>query len=192
MPVVAPPPALPPAPAPAPVAPDVPARVNQLEAFLAELVAALTPARGRGRGRPPILPALLLWAGLAVCVLRGWSSQRALWQLVSAAGLWHFPRAAVGDEAVYRRLERAQGAPPATFFAQLTPLLAARLAPCAAAEPAPFAAEVVALDETPLDPVARTLPTLREVPAGDDRLLPGTLAGVFDLRRQLFRHVAHL
>ncbi|HYI14941.1 MAG TPA: IS4 family transposase [Thermomicrobiales bacterium] len=52
---------------------------------------------------------------------------------------------------------------------------------------APFASDVVVLDETTLDQVARTLPTLRGVPPGDDRLLLGKLAGLFDLRRQCRR-----
>lgn len=48
---------------------------------------------------------------------------------------------------------------------------------------------MVAIDETTLDPVARVLPALREVPAGDHALLPGKLAGGFDLRTQQWRTV---
>jgi len=61
--------------------------------------------------------------------------------------------------------------------------------------PAPlaaFATEVVVLDETTLDKVARHLPALRGVPDGDRRLLAGKLAGVFDIRLQQWRHVEHL
>ncbi len=54
---------------------------------------------------------------------------------------------------------------------------------------APFATEVVALDHTDLDPIARRLPALRDLPPGDARLLPGQLVGLFDLRRQQWRHV---
>lgn len=39
---------------------------------------------------------------------------------------------------------------------------------------APFAAGVDAIDESTLDQVARTLPALRGVPAGDDRLCPAS------------------
>jgi hypothetical protein len=66
------------------------------------------------------------------------------------------------------------------------------VAPWQEADLAPFASDVVVLDETTLDPVARSLPLLRDVPAGDDRLLPGKLAGVFDVRRQLWRTVEYL
>ena len=50
-----------------------PAVLDRLEGFLGELVAALDPAppaAAPARGRPPVLPGLLLWSGLLVCVLR--------------------------------------------------------------------------------------------------------------------------
>src|SRR4029079_16497381 len=43
-----------------------------------------------------------------------------------------------------------------------------------------------------LDPVARLLPTLREKAPGDSALLPGKLAGLFDLRRQQWWHVQYI
>src|ERR671911_460511 len=79
--------------------------LTTVETTLAGVIGELAPAPlTGGRGRPRILPAMLLWAGLVVCVLRGWTSQRALWRLVSADGLWAFPRVAVTDQAIYRRL----------------------------------------------------------------------------------------
>ena len=54
---------------------------------------------------------------------------------------------------------------------------------------APFAGDVVCIDESTLDSVSRTLPSLRKIPEGDSRLLPGKLAGVFDVRRQQWRTV---
>jgi hypothetical protein len=59
-------------------------------------------------------------------------------------------------------------------------------------ELAAFASEVVAIDSTTLDQVLRHLPWLRGVPKGDDRLLPGKLAGVFDVGLQQWRHVLHI
>lgn len=162
--------------------------VGDIETFLLQTLADLEPEPQEPKpGRPRILPALALWAGLLVCVLRGFSSQLALWRLLSQDQLWFYPRFPVSDQAVYKRLAQAGTAPLARLFAQLTAVLADRLAPYAATDLAPFAAEVVALDETTLDPVARKLPALREVPPGDHQLLPGKLAGLFDLRRQQWR-----
>lgn len=159
-----------------------------IETTLARMIGALAPApRRAGRGRPRILPAVLLWAGLVVCVLRGWTSQRALWRLLSADGLWAFPRIAVTDQAIYRRLEQDGAGLVADLFAPLTVALADRIAPYAATDLAPFAAAVVVLDETTLDPVARHLPALRGAPPS--ACLPGKVAGVFDLRTQLWHQL---
>src|SRR4051812_14053887 len=98
---------------------DVPL-VDRIEAFLTELAAELAPepVSPCGRGRPRILPALALWGGLTVCVLRGWQGQRALWRLLAATGLWHFSPLPVSDEAVYKRLAAADPSPVAVLFAE--------------------------------------------------------------------------
>jgi hypothetical protein len=101
---------------------------------------------------------------------------------LTARRLWHYPRYAVSDQAVYKRLAEDGTDALEALFAAVGRLLAERVAPWAAADLAPFAADVVALDETTLDQVARTLPALREAPKGSDALLPGKLAAVFDLR----------
>jgi len=170
--------------------------LDEIEQFVREALAQMPPdpaERGRaGPGRPRILPALALWAGLLVCVLRGHGSQQALWRLLSAGGFWDYPRFPVSDQAVRARLAAGGTEALVRLFRQLSAVLAARLAPYAAADLAPFAAEVVALDASALDPLARTLPALRALPPGDDRLLPGKLAGRFDLRRQQWQLVRHL
>jgi hypothetical protein len=50
---------------------------------------------------------------------------------------------------------------------------------------------VVAIDETMLDPVARTVPALRGLPATDARRWPGRLAALFDVRAQQWVHPEH-
>lgn len=175
-------------PGPAPV-------VGEIEAFLRQVLQQLTPdpaeAARPGPGRPRVLPALALWGGLLVCVLRGFSSQLELWRLLTRGNFWCYPRFPVSDQAVYRRLAQAGEAPLRQLFGQISTVLAQRLAPYLAHDLAPFATEVVALDETTLDRVARRLPTLRGTPAGAAALLPGKLSAVFDLRRQQFRQVQH-
>ena len=169
------------------------AAVSQIEQFLQDIVAWLevTPPAPPGRGRPTILPSLCLWLGLVVCVLRGKQHQRDLWRLLAHSGLWSYPRFPIGDDAVYARLEAEGASPMRALLAQVTQVLLERLAPYTHQDLAPFASEVVALDETTLDQLARRLPCLRQLPAGDPALVGGTLAGLFDLRRQQWRTVAY-
>ena len=174
---------------------DRAALLTEVEATVAAVIAELEPdlaeARRPGPGRPRILPALALWSGVLVCVLRGMPSQRAVWRLLTARGLFHYPRFALSDQAVYKRLATDGTGPLEALFAGVSRLLADRLAPHADPTLAPFAAAVVALDETTLDQVARTLPALRPVKRGADALLPGKLSALFDVRTQLFRRVAY-
>ena len=170
--------------------------VGDIETFLQESIRALEPDEReqgrRGPGRPRVLPSLCLWAGLLVCVLRGFSSQLSLWRLLRSRGLWSYPRFPVSDQAIYKGLVKAGTAPLERLFAQITQLLAERLEPFSVPDLASFATDVVALDETTLDPVARTLPALRELPGGDHALLPGKLAGLFDVRRQQWRALHYI
>src|SRR3954463_15829474 len=104
--------------------------VGDIERFLEEALAGLAPEAARsGPGRPRVLPSLCLWAGLLVCVLRGFGSYPALWRLLSQRQLWFYPRFPVSDQTVYNRLAQAGTAPLEQLFAHITAVLAARLAP---------------------------------------------------------------
>ncbi|HEY0153467.1 MAG TPA: IS4 family transposase [Longimicrobium sp.] len=131
-----------------------------------------------------MLPSLGLWAGFLVAVLRGLGSQAAVWRLLAVHGLWDYPRFDVCDQAVRNRLAQGGVAAMERFLDQVTAVLAERLLPYADATLASWASAVVVLDETTLDPLARKLPALRGTPAGDDTLLPGKVAGLFDVRLQ--------
>jgi hypothetical protein len=169
-----------------------PVDLARVEAVLVDWARQVGPdPRGR-RGRPRVLPAAILWAGLLIGILRGVSSQVGIWRTILDLGWWRHPSVPLTDEAVYRRLATHDPQGMAALFSGVTRLLVERVAPWQAADLAPFARDVVVLDETTLDPVARLLPRLRDAPAGDDRLLPGKLAGVFDVRRQLWREVRYL
>jgi hypothetical protein len=163
----------------------------QVEDFLAEQVASLDLDERSGPGAPRILPACLLWTGLVVCLLRGFGQQSALWRLLSEHGLWSHPPIAITDDAVRVRLARGGLEPIERLLAQTTALLAARIAPFVETRLASFATEVVALDEFTLDKIARLLPPLRDLSPGDPQLLAGTVAALFDLRRQQWRTVAY-
>src|SRR5215212_448917 len=187
-----PPPASDPAAAPVSAA-TPPISADLIEAQLRDLLAGLAPhpATPPGRGRPPVLPALALWTAVIVCILKGCREQCAVWRRLTEVGLWHFPRFAISDQAVYHRLARDGTAFLERLFSQISQALAARLAPYTATDLAPFATGVYALDETTLDQVARRLPVLRALPRGARELLPGKLSALFDVRLQQFVRVVH-
>ena len=149
-------------------------------------------------GRPKEVPDLSLWMAVIMVLLRGLGSQRAIWRLLVSGNLWQEPCYDVSDQAIYNRLDRQGSGPLPAFFARLTQLLLQWLQPTLevyarrVGEIAPFARDVVALDESTLDAVSRRLPSLRTLPAGDDRLLAGKLVAVFDIRRQIWRALSYV
>jgi hypothetical protein len=165
--------------------------LGDVEGVLAELLQDLEPPPHLWPlpGRPPVLPALCLWGGMLVCVLRGFSSQLAIWRLVTQTGLWDYARLQISEQAIYHRLARDGTAPLQQLFAQITHLLDARLEPLLPALLPPlaaFARDIVVVDETTLDAVARRLPAEPTQTVGST-VLGGKLAGVFDVRRQCWR-----
>lgn len=167
--------------------------LEKIETLLSEAVERLESIQTDpiGRGRPRILPAMYLWIGVVVCVLRGWNSQLAVWRLLNQKGLWDYPRFPVSDQAIYKRLEQGGDEPLKELFEQVSEILRVRLISYAQTLTT-FASEVVAIDQTTLDNVMRHLPMLRDIPNGDRRLLPGKLAGVFDIRTQQWKYVQHI
>lgn len=172
--------------------PGQPELLNLLETTLHSLVGEFPEARAegpRGPGRPPIIPAAMLWLGFLLCVLRGLHAQRAIWRMLALHGFWGHPPTPITDSAIYQRLARAAPTAFQELFQRLTALLHERYAVVSDLPYAAFAADVIALDHSTLDAVMRKLKLLRGRPAGDPTLLPGRLATLFDVRRQLFRHV---
>jgi hypothetical protein len=154
---------------PCPPPPPPPDLVGEIDGGLQEMLTDLEPEPpATGPGRPRILPSLARWAAMLVGVLPGEPHQRAIWRRLRGTGRWHVPRFPISDEAVSQRLAGAGTAPLAAVVAQVSPVLAARLAPWpgrGAAALAPFARAGVASDEPTLDPAPRTLPRLRGTPA---------------------------
>jgi len=152
--------------------------------------AASVPADPKGPGRPFDLPSSVLWSTLLLCVLNRARGVRDLWRALVFQGY------DLCDEAVYARLDSGGTEPLQAFFEHLSRLLAAWMQPLLDMQPweplAPFARQVLALDETTLDPVARKLPSLRHFKKGAVELLPGKLATLFDVRLQLWRRIDYL
>lgn len=174
---------------PRPGAPCSPT-VDYIEAQVLEWLDTVPePAREPGPGRHPIVPTMLLWTGLIVCLLRGFTSQLDIWRKLTTHGLWRYPRVDVTDMAIYQRLGRTSPAALAQFLEHLSAALTEHLEGRSAVRGAAFATEIYALDQTVLDAACAKLKIFRGVPKGDHRLLPGVLSVAFDLRRQLWSRV---
>lgn len=168
---------------------EKPTLAQDIEGFLQEIVAALehsdvqTDETEYYAGRKKVLSSLVLWSGVVLGVLRGFTSQADIWRLVSWHGFWNFEPARVSDQAVYNRLAE-QNQTLQRLFIQVRDGLRTRLARFSQDEIAPFATGVYAIDGSTLDKMLRHIPTLRDVPNGDSRLLPGKMVGLFNIRRQ--------
>lgn len=167
--------------------------IDDIEGFIRSAIEGMEwePKRSPRRGRPRILPALCLWAGLLICVLRGMSNQTRIWRLLTKTGLWDYPRFPVSDEAVYKRLRQADSEPLQRLFRQISAAMARRIAKYENRQLAPFANGVYALDVTTLDKAARTLPPLPPV-RNTPQQLAGRLAAVFNVRLQQWHHVQYV
>lgn len=171
---------------------EVPPVVGQIEGFLRDLIGLLGPEPARtGRGAPRVLPAMCLWAGLLVCVLRGFGSITGLWRLLSVHGLWSYPLFEITDAAVRKRL--AQGGKELRWlFEQVTEILQMRLRPYEEKDLASGFVGVAAVDQVTLDKVARKLAEWRGKAAEMGAVLPGKLACLLDLRRQQWLKVEYI
>lgn len=145
---------------------------------------AQQPAMARKRGRPVTLRLPHLLMSLLINVLLGMQSYQDLWRGMRSQVMGSFPPVQVSDDAIIKRLQRAGLQPLQEMLRQISAVLAARLQPLVPSDLAPFASRIVALDETTWDAVQRHLPPLRKLPDGDVGLLPGKLAGRFDIRSQ--------
>src|SRR3989440_3603863 len=173
-----------------------PGLAQNLESYLRRLLEGIhkqqsaSTEAGKGAGAPQKLPSAALWTALVLGVLFGVRSLRGVWRSLVWQGY------AICDETVYDRLEEEGTAALEQLFVQMSQMLMAWLSPLIAAQSwaplAPFASQVLALDETTLDPVARKLPILRHFKTGAVELLPGKLAGLFDVRLQRWRRIDSL
>ena len=152
------------------------------------------PRERAKRGQPPKISDGHLWVSLVWSVLLGMSNYQQWWRLVCTTTLGAFaPVADISADALTTRLQQAGLEPLQRLLSQVSAHLAARLAPLGQRlmPLASFAPEIVAIDESTLDAVYRLLKPLRHLPAGDLGLLPGKLAGRFNLRTQQWELVQY-
>ncbi len=149
-----------------------------------------TPGK-RPRGRPPILPLSQLYLALLIGVLQQHKHLSTIWRHLYLEATGTFPPVKVSYEAVRNRLLTTGTEAVRHLFETVSQALAdsPQAQHPAALALAPFAAQVVALDESTLDRLRRLTSDLRDLPNGDPHLLPGKVAGLFDLRTQRWLRV---
>lgn len=157
----------------------------QVQGFVHENSAIQAPQR-RPRGRPALLSLEQLYLALLIGVLRQTPPLSTIWRRLYLEETGTFAPVQVTYEAVRKRLLTAGSNALEHLFEMVSRGLAqwSHAQQPSALSLAPFASQVVALDESTFDRLQRLTPDLRDVPAGDPHLLPGKLAGLFDLRLQ--------
>ena len=160
-----------------------------VENFLRETIQQFGPLKQDNRlGRKRILPELALWSGLFVCILHKKFHQNDIWRLLTQECFWDSQLYDIGDQAVYKRLDKKNDALP-LFFDHVSALLRERLQPYAL-RLAPAFSQVYAIDATKLEGVKRLLPSLRDLTSSE--LLAGQIHGAFDLRLQQWARILHV
>jgi IS4 transposase len=147
---------------------------------------AMQASACRPRGRPPLLPLQQLYLALLMGVLRQTPHLSSIWRRLYLEEIGTFAPVQVTYEAVRQRLLSA-GTPVLEHLFETVSVALVHWGQAQqplALSLAPFASQVVALDESTCDRLRRLTSDLRDVPAGDPHLLPGKLAGLFDLRLQ--------
>ncbi|HEV2580768.1 MAG TPA: IS4 family transposase [Ktedonobacteraceae bacterium] len=161
------------------------AAVPFFETVLVQALPADPPTpKGSPRGAPQKLSWMHLWFGFVLGILQGVASYQGVQRLLAADPLGPFAKVVLTDDALVKRLRQAGIEPLQQMLARLSAVLAPLLRPAFPADLAAFAREILALDETTWEAVQRHLAVLRVVPKGDERLVPGKLAGRFNVRTQ--------
>jgi Transposase DDE domain len=154
--------------------------------WIEELVGSLPERLGEERekkksGRPQQVPWVQIVAGVLVSVLFGMKNYQQLWRRLRRKGLAGCEPITVQDDAIIKRLKNAGTAPFERLVQQMGKL---PVVEGTALDVATFAPKIVAIDEMTGDQMQRRLKTQRELKKGESQLLPGKLAGRYNIRTQ--------
>ncbi len=144
---------------------------------------------GKKRGRPQLLSLEQLAISILWCFLNGWHAQLELWRFLCTEPLAGFAPVVLSDQAIYNRLAKGGAQALQALCAHVTDWIALRLADCEDRSLAPAFAQILALDESKLDPIRRWIAEARGLPKGDPALLAGRMSVLFDVRRQCVRRL---
>lgn len=141
------------------------------------------PAKRR-RGRPATVSLEQLWLALLLGVLRQKQHLSSIWRILFEQRIGSFLPVKLTYEAIRKRLLAAGSAPLQALFLRISAALGiwVQSQHVNALPLAPFACGIYALDES-------TMEQLRSVVPNDPHLIPGKIAGLFDLRKQCWIHM---
>jgi len=148
-----------------------------------------TPDAHRPRGNPGKLSWPHLWLAAIVGLLCRAEGPVDLWRRLTLGPIGSFARIRITQQGVRQRLLSAGLVPMAQLLERVNAHLAAQPIQREAVSLACFATQIVALDESTLDAVARLGEDVRHLPEDSPLLRVGKLAGLFDLRRQCWLRV---
>lgn len=170
--------------------PNMDLQAQEIEAvcgdWIDDLVGSLAESLGEERekkksGRPQQVPWVQIVAGVLVSVLFGMKTYQQLWRRLRRKGLAGFEPISVQDDAIIKRLKQAGTAPFERLLQQMgqQPVVEGT-----ALDLATFAPKIVAIDEMTGDQMQRRLKAQRQLTKGASQLLPGKLAGRYNIRAQ--------
>ncbi len=158
--------------------------IEDLVQFLKENVGE--ERKKKKAGRPQQVAWAQIVAGVLVSVLFGMNNYQQLWRRLRRKELADFPKIKVQDDAIIKRLKNAGTEPFERLFEQWGHRPSVEGTAC---ELARFAPKIVAIDEMSGDQMQRQLKGQRGLKKGDKQLLPGKLAGRFNIRTQQWEMV---
>jgi hypothetical protein len=132
-----------------------------------------------------------LWLALLVGVLRQKKHLSSIWRILFEQPTGFFLPVKLTYEAIRKRLLKAGSAPLQALFLTISAGLAtwADRQQINALPLALFASGIYALDECTMEQIRRLTEHLRSVADNDPHLIPGKIAGLFDLRKQCWTHM---
>src|SRR5690348_10956069 len=154
--------------------------------WLDDLLASLPESLGEERpkkksGRPQQVSWIQIVAGMLVSVVFGMKNYQQLWRRLRRGGLVGFGPISVQDDAIIKRLKQAGTKP---FERLLQQAAQQPVVEGTALELATFAPKIVAIDEMTGEQMQRRLQAQRRLKKGASQLLPGKLAGRYNIRTQ--------
>jgi hypothetical protein len=168
--------------------PNLPPLFEPLHAIFEQF----TQEKALGRGRPREINLLSLGLACVWAVLEGKLSQRRVWRLLCAEGLFGFPLIDVCGQAISKCLAQHSQAIIHALGSQFATAMHCVEAQRPIQRLAPFACAVIAFDESAVDDLFRWLKPLRLLSRKQLNGTGGRLLGWFDVRRQAWHYLSWL